>query len=463
MSPSSGELEEEEDDDAIIKKLREELVTSKNELKDARLEIETLKQELWREKDINNALLSERKLRNNLLASPCHSQQISPSDSQQSPVLTCAQRERPAPASPVDVENSGLDHITDSVSSVDHNGDYGETTDNGSPISETAELHESDITRSKKLVYFLKSFKNIPRHRKVVIFGDSNLLSVQESGIDPKDKSVIVRGCSGLCVPAAVYALQQCSSRFNHIKKVVWSLGTNDFLHRDQHCPDDWQCHLENLIRETHRIFPYAKIGFILPFHGLPKIPQEVIKFMDESVKKITGVPVKRYNVPSMRNKVQGDGVHITAEGAHVFEEFVRNTFLGRSNIVKEGSRATSSHYLNHSSSSSQQENSHGTTPSSQHQTSHGTSQQFGSHSGNPQSYTGVASDRRPGMCDFGNVGFNQQFYQPPPPIPPQQFFRPHFPMFPNLQGQMVREISEAVAAAMLTRQHGGDAGHRDY
>ena len=39
----------------------------------------------------------------------------------------------------------------------------------------------------------------------------------------------------------------------------------------------------------------------------------------------------------------------------------------------------------------------------------------------------------------------------------PMQFLRPQFPVIPHLQGQMIREISEAVTEAVFTRHRGGD------
>ena len=104
---SSGEEISEDDDEGSLKNLREQLEISQKELADAKFEIKTLKQELWREKDINNALLSERTLRNRLCASPAQTSQLSTVETQESPALTCAQREQPlSQASPINVRSS---------------------------------------------------------------------------------------------------------------------------------------------------------------------------------------------------------------------------------------------------------------------------------------------------------------------------------------------------------------------
>ena len=79
------ETDGEEDKDGIITCLRAELEDVKCQLKDARLEMETIKLDLWREKDINNALLNERRLQNQVKEGLI-------TNTQESPMVTPAQR-----------------------------------------------------------------------------------------------------------------------------------------------------------------------------------------------------------------------------------------------------------------------------------------------------------------------------------------------------------------------------------
>ena len=79
MSTDSGEekteeTDGEEDKDRVIAGLKVQLLEVKSKLNDAnsrlddaKLEMEAIKLDLWREKDINNALLNERRLSHQLI------------------------------------------------------------------------------------------------------------------------------------------------------------------------------------------------------------------------------------------------------------------------------------------------------------------------------------------------------------------------------------------------------------
>ena len=224
-------------------------------------------------------------------------------------------------------------------------------------------------------------------------------------------------------------AEQQYKHKYSHFKRIIWSLGTNDLLHKDQHCPDDWQFHLDSLFKETKRVFPRAKIGFVMPFHGLPSVPQSYIKFISDSVKNASPT-VKRYTTPTMKNKVKGDGVHITAEGAHVFESYIKKIFVGHHQAPNQVQQPAVPKQ-NESLRSPGQEQNCNLDPHPVHQNVN-----LSGH--------------------IGGYGGNQYFY-PPPPIP-MQCFRPQFPAVPNFPGHMIRDISEAVAAAVWSGQHAGGA-----
>ena len=426
--------------DQIISDLTDEVSDLNNVVKELKLTISSLKADLLREKDLVDVLRSERRLYNALSQLSPSQVQTSQSSQQpvspQSPLLTAAQR---SPVADVDSDSTPFRPAV-SVNLGDNDDEFGRSnvetngqpfTPNNDETSATAELHEADVSRSKKLSYILNSFKNIPHHRNIAVIGDSNLHGVKESVIDSKTKQIVVRGCSGLCVPAAVHALKQYKHKYIHFKRVIWSLGTNDLLHKDQHCPDDWQCHLESLFNETKRVFPKAKIGFVMPFHGLPSIPQSYIKFINDSVKDASP-SVKRYTIPTMKKKVKGDGVHITAEGAHVFESFMKKTFLGHHQEQSRDQPLTGP----------KQNESMGFPGEVQNSS-------LDSHPVHPIHHNVRGHD-------VAGYGRNHYLY-PPPPIPnPMQYLRPQYPAVPNFPGHMLRNISEAVAAAVWSGQHAG-------
>ena len=483
VSKTTSTSEDEDDDDESIEdKSKESLIDiinqQRSKLIDKELLIEDLKADLRREKKLNDMLINQaayiRSLRHQVDSvlkgqsesskdgdrddEDClpPSQPITPfqqpsGDSPKSPILTAAQRtpvsdavsrsqplESSKSANPWDDDgddmlrnnaqsNAGLPDDTER-SNVETNRPPS-TPNHVKQTLETAELHEADVSRSKKLSYILNSFKNIPHHRNIAVIGDSNLHGVKETEIDSQSKQIVVRGCSGLCVPAAVYALKQYNHKYSHFKRIIWSLGTNDLLHKDQHCPDDWQFHLDSLFKETKRVFPRAKIGFVMPFHGLPSVPQSYIKFISDSVKNASPT-VKRYTTPTMKNKVKGDGVHITAEGAHVFESYIKKIFVGHHQAPNQVQQPVIPKQ-NESPRSPGQEQNCNLDPHPVHQNVN-----LSGH--------------------IGGYGGNQYFY-PPPPIP-MQCFRPQFPAVPNFPGHMIRDISEAVAAAVWSGQHAGGA-----
>ena len=199
-------------------------------------------------------------------------------------------------------------------------------SDNQDTSNKLASLHISDIRRSKKLSYILNSLKNQPCNKTTLIIGDSNYHHIYGE-LDPEGKSVAVRSASGLCVVAAAYALKRYEYCYTHIKKVVWSLGANDYLHKDQHCPGDWSSHLSTLLSESERIFKGAKIHFILPFRGLPEVSSDFCVHVDKEIKKFPHI--KRHFPPSFEGKVKSDGVHLTPEGSKSLRQFLVRTFTG--------------------------------------------------------------------------------------------------------------------------------------
>ena len=104
------------------------------------------------------------------------------------------------------------------------------------------------------------------------------------------------------------------------------SLGANDHLHANEHCPGEWDVHFDTLFREIKRIFHKAKVHFVVPFKGLPKVPEEHgLKIWD--LLKAKYPYVRKHSAPSMKNKVKPDGIHIDKEGAKSFRAFLVKKF----------------------------------------------------------------------------------------------------------------------------------------
>jgi hypothetical protein len=109
---------------------------------------------------------------------------------------------------------------------------------------------------------------------------------------------------------------------------VLFALGLNDILHgSDQHCQDDWPIHVKNLQTEASRVFPSAKLCFILPFRGLPKASRDKCNDMQGKIKSLLP-KFKRYLPPFMKGKVRDDGVHINEEGKELYKKFLQKHFV---------------------------------------------------------------------------------------------------------------------------------------
>ena len=188
-----------------------------------------------------------------------------------------------------------------------------------------AEIHPRCSSPSRKLTWILNAFKNLPANRDTVLIGDSNCHCIKGE-LDPVKKNTVVRAISGLCVVGAAQALKNYRYKYPNIKKIVLSLGVNDHLHGNEHCPGDWDAHLDTLFQEIRRIFPKAKVHFVVPFKGLPKVPEEHgSKIWD--LLKAKYPFVRKHVAPSMKNKVKQDGIHIDKEGAKSFRAFLVTKF----------------------------------------------------------------------------------------------------------------------------------------
>ena len=356
----SAESEEKDDDDEkdlIIKDLR-------SKLKEAELNIELLQEELLREKLINNKIIGLESKISIASIQPPVSSSLTPISSSlshilDSPAITPGQGkyaitqtnnqtkdgdlslnfqdlDLPSQLSGVAVGDSlGVDSGSTKddgrleAHQPDNSNSYNATTHEESITpsqNDLAPLHSRDMGPANKLGYILNALQNVPAYRSTAMIGASNFHYINMGEIDPTNKSVAMRCISGLCVVSAAYALRKFKFQYHKFKKIVWCLGINDYMHQDIHCPDDWDTHLSDLIKETGRIFPQATIHFILPFSGLPGVPQSFIQEMEKTLKRVAP-GVKRHHTPSMAGMVRGDGIHLAPPGAQKLRSFLVNTF----------------------------------------------------------------------------------------------------------------------------------------
>ena len=336
--------------DLIIKSLQEE----KESLI---LEIKALKLEWAREKDLNNVLLEERRLRQQLENTtnntvPTEKTGEPAIASQESPMLTPAQRIRSPVNTSVIVSDDEdpnaksqtvlSDHDLSLLENLDHSeasgmdsgspGVEGDSKLNSSseggvlPAKELAPLHSRDFGPAKYMSYILNRLKNVPDYRSTLMVGDSNFHGVNQGEIDPTDRSVAIRSISGLCVVSAGHALKNYEHQYPKFRKVVFAIGTNDYLHRVDHCEGDWHTHLVDLVSNIKRVFPRAELHFIMPYSGLPELPYEFVQSMEKAIKEVCP-RIKRHRAPSMKGMVRRDGVHLNYNGTDALRNFLIKTF----------------------------------------------------------------------------------------------------------------------------------------
>ena len=343
MSPSSGEEISEDDDEGSLKNLREQLEISQKELADAKFEIKTLKQELWREKDINNALLSERTLRNRLCASPAQTSQLSTVETQESPALTCAQREQPlSQASPINVRSSAASapfSINRSVSPLGFNIDN-ETTESTQPTNGDSDegfqkvekrkaqrtAEDTRIHRCKGALYSLKKY--MPKTVKTVFLGDSNHRSIYDEHLDGSGTTCKSLAVGGLCIPATIEAMTQANDLcFKHVETFVLALGTNDILHAPTHYDSD---HVQNMIElnsAAKKIFPNANITYIPPFAAIEGVGKENVQVLTDAVKQ-SGVGWPIHPSPGMKGKLAAPQfIHLKVGCRKIYVNWLQKTF----------------------------------------------------------------------------------------------------------------------------------------
>ena len=192
-----------------------------------------------------------------------------------------------------------------------------------------SDLSDTDLSRAAKPKYMISRLRNLPDHTNIVLFGDSNTHKIHGRRVDPEGQSVAIRSSGGLCIPAFVHALKENNDPCPRVKKLYLSLGTNDSLHSGEHCLEDWPHHIKSLQVECLRVFPRARLHFILPFKGLSGVPNSFIKVLEGLLREHCP-KFQRLHPPSMINKVDNGGVHINPEGKTAYITFLQKVLVGK-------------------------------------------------------------------------------------------------------------------------------------
>ena len=190
--------------------------------------------------------------------------------------------------------------------------------------------------KGKRLSYILNSmFQHLPDHATTIFIGDSLIHCLKKTEVDPTSDSVRIRSVGGLCVVAVVQALLRHKRKHPKIKRVVYSCGINDHLHRDKHCHEEKSRYFKALEVESARVFPNAGLSFVIPFKGMVghsidnTVQSDLRKLLKENSPKL-----KCCIPPSLVNKVDEKGIHPNVEGKKVLTNYYSKNFIPRSNRV---------------------------------------------------------------------------------------------------------------------------------
>lgn len=192
-------------------------------------------------------------------------------------------------------------------------------------VYKLSNLHRSDKMRSDRLYLLLNAIHPISTCVSTMIIGDSNSHEVRGAHIHPSNVKVLSAG--GLCIPAAVDALKKYRRTHTNICQLVWSIGLNDALHgQHQHHSKDYPDYVELLYSESMRIFPNAKMHFILPFTGIAAVTPEFIYDMTYLLQSRTP-SVKILTPPCMTRRISRDQVHLNDMGVKEYVQFLSYKF----------------------------------------------------------------------------------------------------------------------------------------
>ena len=173
-------------------------------------------------------------------------------------------------------------------------------------------------------------FNHLPDHGTTLFLGDSLQKGLKKRELDKHSGSIRIRSEGGLCVIAMVHSLLNHKEKHPQIKKVVYTIGVNDYLHRRRHCADDFASYFKALQAESHRIFPNATLHFVIPYKGMVSedtkgadIQPVLQKMLSENCPKI------RVHVPpNLDGKLRDDGIHPSESGNIVLTKWYSKVFV---------------------------------------------------------------------------------------------------------------------------------------
>ena len=221
------------------------------------------------------------------------------------------------------------------VDAVPHRvGGAGRLEDLGSRHGETplmpedvATIHSDCGMKAKKLLSVLNNMLTIPKHASTLLIGDSLAHYINKREVDQESDTLRVRSIGGLCVIATVKALGELDRSYGNFKRIIYSLGTNDLLHRAKHCFEERPKYYKALEDLSARVFPNATIHIVVPYVGMKNIPKseimEQIKLVKESCHKI-----KVHVPPALIRMTDGGGVHPDKEGKVILTIFYKKRFF---------------------------------------------------------------------------------------------------------------------------------------
>ena len=188
-------------------------------------------------------------------------------------------------------------------------------------------LHDHDISRAVKLIYILNTLTRLPGHPNTLICGDSHLNHMDGKEVDPDDDQVRIRSVGGLCIPVLVFGLAQHKTSYKKIKRVIFTIGTNDALHSNQHHGDERPKYLRLLQRECARVFPSATVSIILPFTDTKGVATHFIQELEQDIKSYCPKFII-FRPPNMRKMFSKSGVHLNNSGRKVFVKYLNTKFV---------------------------------------------------------------------------------------------------------------------------------------
>ena len=126
-------------------------------------------------------------------------------------------------------------------------------------------------------------------------------------------------------MPATIKALSDLDRSYGNFKRVIYSLGCNDYFHREKHHFEERAKAYTALQQHTARVFPKATIHLVVPYEGMKDLDKteiaEQIKIVKQSCRK-----VKVHIPPSLKNRVKG--VHPDDDGKIILTNFYQQRFF---------------------------------------------------------------------------------------------------------------------------------------